>query len=582
MDATLGHMLFRAADLQRATVNFWHAADRVESWSYEQCVHDALLVAGALQQRGLHKGDRVGIVLPTHADFYRAFFGVILAGGISAALYPPVRLGKMTVWKEQTAAMLQTIACSAVLTDAQLYGLLGQPVRQAALRLGCFTVQELLREASPGTYVEAHSHDLAVVQFSSGTTGHPRPIALTHANILRNAQTILTPLPGDLSQHSGVSWLPLYHDMGLIGGLVSATLAPGPLTLIPPEQFVARPRVWLEALTQSRATISAAPNFAFSLCTERVRDEDLAGLDLSHWQIAFCGAETVHPQTLQAFAQRFAPVGFASRALTPVYGLAEATLAVTMSPLDMPPRFTSFERHAMEREGLAVPASSGISLTSLGRPIAGVDVEIRDAHGNPTPPQHLGRLWVRGHGVMHGYLGQPEATAQVLQEGWCDTGDQGFFYAEDLYLCGRATDMIIIRGRNYDPAQIEHCLHGLAGLRAGCTVAFGIADLRSGTERLVVLAEYRIVPAPVEQARLEAESQAAIHASCNLHLSELVLLPPGTLPRTSSGKMRRREAYRLWHAGELQPPGKAGLPTMLRHTLAGLWAHHKARQERQP
>ena len=159
-------------------------------------MHDALLVAGALQQRGLHRGDRVGIVLPTHADFYRAFFGVILAGGIPAALYPPVRLGKMAVWKAQTAAMLQAIACSAVLTDARLYGLLGQPVRQAALRLGCFTVQELLREAAHGTYVEAHSHDLAVVQFSSGTTGHPRPIALTHANILGNAQAILTSLPG--------------------------------------------------------------------------------------------------------------------------------------------------------------------------------------------------------------------------------------------------------------------------------------------------------------------------------------------------------------------------------------------------
>ena len=148
-----------------------------------------------------------------------------------------------------------------------------------------------------------------------------------------------------------------------------------------------------------------------------------------------------------------------------------------MSPLDMPPRVTSFERHALEREGLAVPAASGISLTSLGRPIAGSTSRYADAHGNPAPPQHLGRLWVRGPGVMHGYLGQPEVTAQVLQEGWCDTGDQGFFYAEDLYLFGRATDIIIIRGRNYDPAQIEHRLHGIAGLRAGCTVAFGMADL---------------------------------------------------------------------------------------------------------
>jgi acyl-CoA synthetase (AMP-forming)/AMP-acid ligase II len=447
--------------------------------------------------------------------------------------------------------------------------------------LGCFTVQALLRDALHGTYVEAHSHDLAVVQFSSGTTGNPRPIALTHANILSNAQAIVTSLPGDVSQHSGVSWLPLYHDMGLIGSLVSAMLAPGPLTLIRPEHFVAQPRVWLQALTQSQATISGAPNFAFGLCANRVQDTELTGLDLSHWQIAFCGAETVHPQTLQAFAQRFAQVGFAWRALTPVYGLAEATLAVTMSPFDMPPRVTSFNRCVLEREGMAVPDASGVHLTSLGRPIAGVDVEIRDAHGSPSPPRHLGRLWVRGHGVMQGYLDQPEATRQVLQEGWCDTGDQGVFYGEELYLFGRAIDVMIIRGRNHDPAQIEHCLDGIAGLRPGCAVAFGIADLASATERLVVLAEYRVAPSPADQSRIEVESRAAIQASCNLHLSELVLLPPGTLPRTSSGKMRRREACRLWQDRELQPPGTGGLRTVVGHTLSGLWAHHQARRERQ-
>jgi fatty-acyl-CoA synthase len=581
MDATLGRILFRAADLHRATVNFWQSSDRVEPWPYDQCVHDAFRVAGALQQRGLRKGDRVGIVLPTHPDFYRAFFGAIIAGGIPAALYPPVRLGNVAAWKQRTTTMLQAITCSAVLTDARLYGLLGHPVRRAAPRLGCFTVQALLRDASQGTYVETHSHDLAVVQFSSGTTGNPRPIALTHANILRNAQAILTSLPGDVSQHSGVSWLPLYHDMGLIGSLVSAMLAPAPLTLIRPEHFVARPRVWLQALTQSQATISGAPNFAFGLCASRVQGTELTGLDLSHWQIAFCGAETVHPQTLQAFAQRFAPVGFAWRALTPVYGLAEATLAVTMAPFDMPPRATSFNRGVLEREGRAVPDASGVHLTSLGPPIAGVDVEIRDAHGSPLPPQHLGRLWVRGHGVMQGYLDQPEATRQVLQEGWCDTGDQGVFYEEELYLCGRATDVMIIRGRNHDPAQIEHCLDGIAGLRPGCAVAFGMADLASGTERLVVLAEYRVVPAPADQSRIEAESRAAIHASCNLHLSELVLLPPGTLPRTSSGKMRRREAGRLWQDRALQPPGTGGLRTVVGHTLSGLWAHRQARRERQ-
>ncbi|MCZ6874210.1 MAG: AMP-binding protein [bacterium] len=580
MHTTLDRILFRAADLNRATVNFWQTPAHTQAWSYERCVHDALLVTGALQERGLRRGDRVGLVLPTHADFYRAFFGVILAGGIPAALYPPVRLGKIDAWKDRTAAMLRAIDCSAVLTDARLYGLLGQPVRQTAPPLGCFTVQALMREAAHGTHTEVHSDDLAVVQFSSGTTRNPRPIALTHANILSNAQAILASLPGDALQHSGVSWLPLYHDMGLVGNLVSAMLVPAPLTLIRPEQFVARPRVWLEAMTQSQATVSGAPNFAFGLCAERLQETDLAGLDLSRWQVAFCGAETVHPQTLQAFARRFAPVGFNARALAPVYGLAEATLAVTLSSFDAPPRFTSFNRHALERKGRAMAAHSGIQLAALGQPLAGVEVEIREVHGEALPPGHLGRLWVRGPGVMQGYLDQPQATRQVLQAGWCDTGDQGFFHDGQLYLFGRVSDIIIIRGHNHDPAQIERSLHGIAGLRAGCAVAFGIADVDRGTERLVVLAEYRVTPSLADQSRLEAEGRAAIQASCNLQVSDWILLPPGTLPRTSSGKLRRRETRRLWQTGTLRAPASSGIGTLIRQTLSGLWAQRQARHQR--
>ncbi len=556
MDSTLGAKLYRAAELDAGGVDFWRSRGQVERWNYDRLLKDALLVAGALQQRGLRKGDRVALVLPTHPDFYRAFFGVILAGAIPSALYPPVRLGRIMAWKERTEAMLHALACRAVLTDARLYLLLENPTGQESPLLGYLRVEDLISEAQPGTYVERQSSDLAIVQFSSGATGSPKPIALTHANVLSNAAAILNAFPGDLSEHSGLSWLPLYHDMGLIGCLVSAMLAPGPITLIPPERFAARPRIWLEALTDTEATISAAPNFAFGLCVDRISAEDRAGLDLSNWRIAFCGAETVHAETLSAFSQHFAPVGFRQDALTPVYGLAEATLAVTMSEVAQPPRATEFAREELEGKGLAVEASSGLRLVSLGKPVAEVEVEIRDEEGNRLPPKRVGRIFVRSPGVMQGYLDRPVETEETMPGGWLDTGDRGFLYQEDLYLCGRDKDIIIVRGRNYDPALIEQSVTNISGLRPGRVVALGCPDSETGTENLVVLAECSGRLSSPERSDIAGLLLTIVQQDHNLSVSGLMLLPPNTLPLTSSGKIRRSEARRQWQRGEL--PSEAG------------------------
>ncbi len=556
MDSTLGAKLFRAAELDAGGVDFWRSRGQVERWNYDRLVTDALLVAGALQQRGLSRGDRVAIVLPTHPDFYRAFFGVILAGGIPSALYPPVRLGKIQAWKERTGTMLQSLSCRAVLTDPRLFRLLGDPLGQEFPDLGCLKVEDLIDEAQPGTYVEGRSDELAIVQFSSGATGSPKPIALTHSNVLSNAEAILRSFPGDLSSHSGLSWLPLYHDMGLIGCLVSAMLAPGPITLIPPERFVARPRIWLEALSDTKATISAAPNFAFGLCVDRISAEDRADLDLSNWRIAFCGAETVHAETLSAFTEHFAPVGFRRDALTPVYGLAEATLAVTMSQMGQPPRTTDFVREELEVKGRAVEATRGTRLVSLGQPVADVEVEIRDAHGRRLPSALVGKVCVRSPGVMQGYLDRPLETRETMPDGWLDTGDRGFLFQGDLYLCGRDKDIIIIRGRNYDPAQIEQSITSINGLRPGRVVALGCPDSETGTENLLVLAECSVGLSSPEQSDIRAQLLAVVLEDHNLNVSEVVLLPPNTLPLTSSGKIRRSEALRLWRQEAL--PSAAG------------------------
>ena len=338
--------------------------------------------------------------------------------------------------------------------------------------------------------------------------------------------------------------------MGLIGCLVSAMLAPGPITLIPPERFVARPRIWLEALTETEATISAAPNFAFGLCVDRISAEDLGDLDLSNWRIAFCGAETVYPQTLSAFTEHFAPIGFRQDALTPVYGLAEATLAVTMSEIGQPPRATDFSRQELEGKGLAVETNSGTRLVSLGKPVADVEVEIRDTQGGRLPSARVGRVCVRSPGVMQGYLDRPVETDKTMPGGWLDTGDRGFLYQDDLYLCGRDKDIIIIRGQNYDPSQIEQSVTHINGLRPGRVVALGCPDSKTGTENLVVLAECSLRLSSPERANIAAQVLTIVQQSHNLNVANLMLLPPNTLPLTSSGKIRRSEARSLWQRGE--------------------------------
>ena len=548
---TLGAALHQAAGDEGLGVTFWTALGRHQKVTYREIVDRAARVAGSFVASGLKPGDRVGIILPTGPGFYDAFFGAVLAGMVPCAMYPPVRLGRIDEWKERTALMMREAQVQIVLTDRRLLPLVSVPGQRAGIPNGVQTVDSCLK----GSPLDRHSDDskvLAAVQFSSGSTGRPKPVALTHHNMVQNCQAIMSTFPDDVEIHSGVSWLPLYHDMGLIGCLLTAIMAKGPLTLINPERFIARPLSWLEALTESKATISVAPNFAFGLCAERIDDDQLAGLDLSSWSVALCGAEPVHPKTLDRFSARFGAVGFRSSALTPVYGLAEATLGVTFAPLDEERRTIQVDPVSLEVDGRAERVAEGMPLSSLGRPLPGTELEIRDSFGLAVPEGGVGQVWVRGDGVMAGYLDQPEETAVVLQDGWLDTGDRGFLDQGDLFLCGRAKDVIILRGRNHDPSVIEQGLDGVEGLRTGCWAAVSLPVEDGDSEALFLLAETRLGddPALIESCR------EAVQGHSGLAVEGVLLLEPGTLPRTSSGKIRRSEARLRLLQGRLLPPKK--------------------------
>ena len=557
-EATLAGRLAAAATTAEQ-IHFVGRDEQAETLSYREILGRARRVAGGLKDAGVSPGDRVAIVLPTSPDFMDAFFGATLAGAVPVPLYPPVRLGRLDEFHARTSAMLTACGARMVLTDRRIRRLLGESVERARPELGCHGVTELFgSEADP---VERAPDDVAFIQFSSGTTRDPKPVALTHRQIFANVRAILGAITraypegpqrdGSMLHHLGVSWLPLYHDMGLVGAVLSALDHTGSLALIPPELFVARPASWLRAIARYGGTISPAPNFAYALCVDRVRDEEIEGLDLSSWRVALNGAEPVTPRVLERFIERFEPYGLRPEALTPVYGLAEATLAVTFSAVDRPFTVRRFDREGLTREASARVADEGHALASVGRPLPGFDVRIVDESGAELAPERIGRIWIRGPSLMAGYHGLPEATAAARRGEWLDTGDMGFLFDDELYLYGRAKDLIVLRGRNYAPQDVEQVADAVPGVRTGCCAALGLVAEDGDGEVLVLLVERA---ADDDSDDLALRVSRAVTARLGLVPQRVVLLSPGTLPRTSSGKIRRSEAGRQLVAGELRPP----------------------------
>jgi acyl-CoA synthetase (AMP-forming)/AMP-acid ligase II len=536
----------------------------------------AARVAGGLAAAGVRPGDRVAIVLRTEPAFLDAFFGAWLAGAVPVPLYPPVRLGRMEEYVAATARMLAVSGARVLVSAGALRRLLGGAVERARPALGCLEL-EPLRDRAP-LALDPAPGDLGLVQFSSGSTVDPKPVALTHAALV--AQTAaLEAAVGPDGADVLVSWLPLYHDMGLIGGLLGAMGYPGPLVLIAPEHFLARPALWLRAIARHRGTLSMAPSFAYAYCADRVRDADLAGLSLASWRLALDGAEPVSADAMRRFAGRFARHGLDPGALVPVYGLSEAALAVTFGGPGRPLEGRRVDPVRLARDGAVVPGPREI--VPVGAPVPGAAIEVRRPDGALAGEGRLGRIFVRSRSLMAGYLGDGAATARALDGGWLDTGDLGFVVGGDLHVHGRAKDVVIVRGANHAPEEFEAALAGVPGVRPGCAVAVGLAG-DDGGERLVLLAE-RAPGAGRGRAADEALAEAirrAVRERSGLAPDEVRVLSPGTLPRTSSGKLRRGEALRRLVEGRLLPPRRAGALRLALELARGELSLSRARRAR--
>jgi fatty-acyl-CoA synthase len=407
---------------------------------------------------------------------------------------------------------------------------------------------EALRAEAPARAarepVEPGADDIAFLQFTSGSTATPRGVEVTHGSLRANAWAIMRDgLQAESGTDSGVSWLPLYHDMGLIGFVLSPVFHKVGVTFIPPLSFVRNATIWLDTLHRTRGTISFAPNFAYALASRRARPEQVAKWDLSQVRVLGCGAEPINPGTLRGFAEKFSACGLRPEALLPSYGLAEATLAVSFDALDEPLSTDVIDRDAYERgtRAVSVPrarldVNDAVEFVSCGRAFPAHEVGAFDTDGSRLSDRHVGELWVRGPSVARGYYKDPEASKETFGGGWLRTGDLGYLVDGRIHVTGRSKDLIIVNGRNYDPQCIEWLVDDAPTVRAGSTAAFSVPG--PAGEELVVVVESR-TPRP---EALQETIKQRVNEQLQLVASEVVIALPGSLPKTSSGKVQRAKA----------------------------------------
>lgn len=526
--------------------------------SFKQLLQKSLQVANGLRQRGLQPKETVAIMLPTSEEFFYSFFGVLLAGGVTVPLYPPFRADLLEEYAKRQVGILKNASSRFLLTfsQAKSVALLLRP--QVPSMVEVLEIPTLIEGQSSKEEIPQMTKDFpALIQYTSGSTGNPKGVLLLHENLLANMRSITQSIqvgPEDVC----ISWLPLYHDMGLIGAWLCSLYCGNPIYIMSPLAFLNRPERWLWAIHQYRGTISTAPNFAYELCLRKIKDADIEGLDLSSWRVAMNGAEPISRSTLDHFVQRFQKYQFSEKALMPVYGLAESCVAVCFPPTGRGPVYDRIKRELFEQKGIAEVAQEQedwVEFVGNGGPFPGHEVRIVDEQGNELADRVQGVLQFRGPSRMNGYYQNKEATDEtILEEGWCDSGDLAYRVEQDYFITGRKKDLIIKGGRNLYPQEIEELVADVEGIRRGCVVAFGLRDLQAGTELICVAAETK---SGVSQEELSARVQQQLTQHLGLPADKLIFLEPGSIPKTSSGKVRRAACKTMYQDQSLMTRKKS-------------------------
>ncbi len=519
--------------------------------TYGQLWQQAKGVAAALQQRGITRGDPVALMLPTGNDYFITFFGVLFAGGVPVSMYPPARPTQIEDHLRRHETILANCQASTFITvsEAKIFGRLLKSLVETIQHVE--TVADLAGDPNTWDNPGVSGHDTAFLQYTSGSTGNPKGVVLSHANLLANIRAMGSAVEAR-SQDVFVSWLPLYHDMGLIGAWLGSLYFSCLFVVMSPLAFISRPQRWLWAIAQTKGSLSAAPNFAYELCLNRLQDEDLEGLDLSSWRIAFNGAEAISPVTLERFCDRFARWGFRREAMMPVYGLAESSVGLAFPPVDRGPLIDSIQREPFTRSGHAVSAAAAnttnLRFVACGCSLDDHQIRIVDEADRELPDRQEGHLQFRGPSTTSGYFRNAEATRRLFHGDWLDSGDMAYMDRGEVYITGRVKDIIIRAGRNIYPQELEEAVGEVEGVRKGRVAVFGCPDAESGTERLVIMAETRLEEAAAREKIRTTANTVAIDLT-GAPPDEVVLAPPGTVLKTSSGKIRRAASRDIYQQG---------------------------------
>jgi len=547
-------------------VQIIHLADEVETRiTCERLAAGARAVASGLQRIGLAPRQCVAIMLPTSPAYFDVYLGILLAGGIPVPIYPPARASQLEEHVLRHAGILFNAQAVLLVTvpEAKLVARLLQ-ARVPCIR-HIVTPDDLAATAATFEPVTVRGEDIAFIQYTSGSTGNPKGVVLTHDNLLANIRAMKT-VTQVTSRDVFVSWLPLYHDMGLIGAFLGSLYAGMTLVVMSPLAFLARPERWLWAIHRYRGTLSAGPNFAYELAARRIPDAALDGLDLSCWRLAFNGAEAVNADTMTRFADRFGRCGLRPQAITPVYGLAEASVGLLFPPLgrgivvDRIDRSVFMQQHRAQRARPRDPHA--LHFVACGRPLPGHDVRIVDDAGCEVGERVEGRLEFRGPSATSGYFRNAAETRRLFRDGWLDSGDRAYRAADDIFVTGRIKDIVIRGGRNLYPDEIEAAVGAIEGVRRGCVAVFGVPDEPTGTERLVILAETRLDDKPAREKARAAIVDTVVDV-LGEPPDEVILAPPHTVLKTSSGKIRRSACRDLLLQGAIG----ASMPSARRQFL---------------
>jgi len=528
---------------------------------------------------GLKKGDHAGFIVPGPMEFVMSFLAATAVGIIPVPLYPPMGFGKLDAYIRDTARTLEIARVGVLFTQKRVQPILWSLLDKAASLKDIIALEKcegFKAEGAPEPE-EVTPDDVCFLQFTSGSTAAPKGVVVTHRSLGANGWAIMEHgLEANIETDLALSWLPLYHDMGLIGFVISPLTSGLQTCFLPTLSFIKRPSLWMEKMSQHKATITFAPNFAYGLAVKRTPTEKVRNMDLSHVRLLGAGAEPNNPATLQAFLDHFAPAGLRAEAMMPAYGMAEATLAMAFSNLDEPFHAETIDGDIYAAEGRAVPLPAEqregrncIEFVSCGRAFPRHTLRIVDEAGVTQSDRKVGEIVFTGPSVAAGYFENPEATAASFRADGLRTGDLGYIVEGELFITGRKKDLIILNGRNYDPQSIEWAVADIEGIRMGNVIAF--SRPADNTEELVVVAETK---GGGDLEALVTEVRNRIRENFQMNPADIVLLPPGALPKTTSGKLQRQKARAQYLEGSL---GVEGVRTMGERGTKLTLARHVAR-----